>query len=612
MMAGVRKQGRPGRSRIVRTAAAILIPLFLAGLSLYAKDLTMTAWDAVVKYQSPYLFEVEPCDGSGEAATGGVLLLIVDGLRLDNSKKLETFNWARENGVDMICRVGQPSLSDPAAAVIPSGTWQEIHGVTTNWYEGELQIDNLFRAARRSGFSTTVVAGKGWVDLYTDTIGTMYELDDSSPDYDRLVYERTMAVLGEAHPPPDLLVVHFGGVDHDSHTYGGTSPEALETARVIDGYIADILEAYGLGERTAILTADHGHIDTGGHGGWEPEVLNVPLVFVGEAARNGVGPAAGEGASDFPAGASQVDIAPTIAALLGMSVPTHTVGTILDQAVDIPTASLAESFIALGRTRLAFSRAYAAAVAGELEPSSALAAASNDIAAGGEYVDEAWVHLTAGSADEALDRARIGLAVIDGGRDRVRAARIEAERAGRLPTALALALLPLLPLFYLARNRWFGLSLVGAALYFAAYNLLFFAVHGFRWSLSIFNEETLVESFFAGRMLEAALIIAGLGLLLGAAAGSKRGCSGPELAEGAATMSYLVAYGLGLQVILFYYLYGVSFGWYIPNLVWGFKFYIDLLQLVPTGLASLLVVPLALLAAKLASALAGRFAAPPR
>jgi len=605
----VREKAGPARpgSRAARLATALLIPVLLVGLSLYAQDLTMSAWNALVDYQSPYLFEIEPHEGTGRAATGGVLLVIVDGLRLDNSRQLPTFNWARENGCDLVCRVGQPSLSNPAAAVIPTGTWQEIHGVTTNWYEGEIRVDSLFHAARRSGLTTTVVAGKGWTALYGSSIGSMHEFDDSDADYDRLVYEKTMDILGGAEPVPDLMVVHFGGVDHDSHAYGGTSPEAMETARVIDGYIADILEAYGLEERTVILTSDHGHIDTGGHGGWEPEVLNVPLVLAGRAVRQ-TGPAT-EGTS--PTGSAQVDIAPTIAALLGMSVPTHTVGTILDFALDVPTADLAADFIVLGRTRLAFSRAYTEAVAGSLEPNEALTAAAGDIASGGEYVDEAWVSLTAGDAAGALHQARMALEVMDEGRHQVKDLRLETERSGRLTTALVLAFLPLVPLIYLARNRWFKMALAGAVLYFAAYNLLFFVVHGFGLSLSVFNEESLMESFFAMRMLEAALIVLAIGLIFGVVAGIRRRYDGLELAEGAATLSYLVAYGLGVQIILFYYLWNVSFGWYIPDLAWGLKFYIDLLQFFPTGVASVLVVPLALLAAKLTSSLAGRLATPP-
>jgi len=101
-------------------------------------------------------------------------------------------------------------------------------------------------------------------------------------------------------------------------------------------------------------------------------------------------------------------------------------------------------------------------------------------------------------------------------------------------------------------------------------------------------------------------------LAAGIAAGWRKRYEGPELAAGAATLSYLVAYGIGLQAILFYYLWGLDFDWYIPNLVWGFKFYTDCLQMIPTGLASAVVVIAALVGAKLAAALTrGRASTPP-
>jgi len=597
---------KAGRRRLARVAAACLIPVFLAGFSLYAQDLMMTAWNAVAEYRSPYLFELEPQDEMGRAATEGVMLIIVDGLRLDNSKKLETFNRARAAGADLSAVVGQPSLSDPAAAVIPSGTWQEIHGVTTNWYEGELRVDHLFDAARRSGKTTAVIAGKGWVDLYGGDMDRMYEFDDSDPAYDEQVYRQALAVITGEEPLPDLLVVHFGGLDHASHAYGGVSPQAMATAEVIDGYIADLLDAWDLSRRTAILTSDHGHIDSGGHGGWEEEVLNVPLVFVGQAVDPGPKEAA-----------RQVDIAPTICALLGMSMPSHTVGTVLDEVITLPPSDLARALITLGLARYEFSRSYVATVA-EPVPSrfpdamEAVLAAANQVEEGSRLVDEAWVSLVAGDPGKAVETAGQGIELMDKAREDVKRARLEAERGARLPLALVLALVPLLPLVYLGRNRWFAYTVGGAVLYFAVFNLLFFVVHGFQWSLSVFNEEHMIPQFITSRMLETALTMIVIGTFVGLLAGLRRRYDGPELAEAAATFCYLVVYGIGLQLILFYHQYGVSFGWFIPDLLRGFKFYVDLMQAIPAGFASIVAVPAALLGAKLGTVLTrSRSAVPP-
>ena len=62
---------------------------------------------------------------------------------------------------------------------------------------------------------------------------------------------------------------------------------------------------------TVIVTADHGHVSRGGHGGAEPEVSSVPLVLAGK----GIVPGASA------RNAQLVDVAPTVAALLGVPAP---------------------------------------------------------------------------------------------------------------------------------------------------------------------------------------------------------------------------------------------------------------------------------------------------
>lgn len=603
----------PSRSRrLTWLVAACLIPIVLAGLSYWVYGVTFGAFDAVVNYKSPYYFDLPGVPATAKPSTDGVLLVIVDALRLDTSKTMDSFNAARNGsgtipaGADLSALTGQPSLSDPAAAVIPSGATQEIHGVTTNWYEGHIQIDNLFTSAERSGKTTAVVAGKGWVDLYGNSIGAMHEFDDSSPDYDHQVFDQALALLKDAQKPggaplPDLMVVHFGAVDNASHEYGVFSPENEAAVKKVDGFISELLANYDLTKRTVILTADHGQIATGGHGGWEPEVINVPLVFAGKAVKSGQ-----------MAEAKQWDIAPTISALLGMSMPAETIGAILDDVIAPPSEDLAKAFIDLGRTRFQFDQAYVAVLEKDLPPSQTLLDVKTNVTDGNGLVDQAWVNLVASDTANAVATAKGGLYLLDQARAEVKALRLGAERKSRLGPALLIALLPLLLLLYLGRNRWATTALLTAVGYFIAYSVLFYVIHGYKLSLSIFNEDSMIETFFMKRMLEAAVIVVLAGLGFGAYAGWKKKYDGLQLAEGAATLSFLVAYGLGLQMVLFWYLYGLSFSWSLPDFLWGFKFYGDGLQMIPTGFASLLVVPLALLAAKVTALLTrGRSTTPP-
>jgi hypothetical protein len=64
-----------------------------------------------------------------------------------------------------------------------------------------------------------------------------------------------------------------------------------------------------------LVSADHGHTARGGHGGTEADVVTVPLVVAGPGLRAGA----------VTAG-RQIDVAPTLAALLGVAVPARSLG----------------------------------------------------------------------------------------------------------------------------------------------------------------------------------------------------------------------------------------------------------------------------------------------
>src|ERR1700712_4499421 len=75
---------------------------------------------------------------------------------------------------------------------------------------------------------------------------------------------------------------------------------------------------------TVIVTADHGHVSPGGHGGSEREVAHVPLILVGKGIRVGA-----------HAHARSIDFAETVSALLGVSSPGHAEGRALSELLEL-------------------------------------------------------------------------------------------------------------------------------------------------------------------------------------------------------------------------------------------------------------------------------------
>jgi hypothetical protein len=287
-----------------------------------------------------------------------VVLAIVDGLRLDVSYELPFLGELRRAGVDGAATSHYPTYSRPGYVTILTGVPPAASGVRTNQHPGTVSLDSLMdrvrAAGRRTGFASDYDAlprlfmaarGGGAVldadlDVELDD-GTGKEPDDDEiaarnieaerrGDFDDARYapwpggfrDSARSLLAEGD---ELVVLLIGVVDSAGHAHGGDSDEYRAAAQVADRTLATVLAGVDLEQDAVIVLADHGHTDRGGHGGVEPEVVQVPLVAVGAGIRPG-----GQLVS-----ARLVDIAPTAAALLGVAAPGHGVGRALTEILAI-------------------------------------------------------------------------------------------------------------------------------------------------------------------------------------------------------------------------------------------------------------------------------------
>ncbi|MCS7178988.1 MAG: alkaline phosphatase family protein [Anaerolineae bacterium] len=555
-------------ARVGKILLLVLVLLILAAIGYQARKVAVIGWESVVGYQTPYLTRL-PRGSAAEPLARRVVLVLVDGLRLDVSRNLARLNELQRQGAALSVRVGQPSLSYPSWTVIASGAWQEVSGVTTNWHKEEVQVDTVFRAARDAGMPVVVVGGGGWEKLYgshlTEYVKVPWPEDESAPPeawarMDEESFHLAIRVL-EEHPE-GLILVYFGGTDKLAHQYGVGSQYREEVQRV-DASIGRLAEQLDPENDVLIVTADHGHVDRGGHGGWEPSVLRVPLVMVGKAIRPGV-----------YTERLQVDIAPTIAALLGLPIPVHAQGRPLVEMLDAPADVKGRIGVNAGLQLVGFYDAYAHALGVRPFAGEVLTRYRERLAQGEEgALSGMWAEITA--------RAQAA-----------RAKRFWRERLLRLPLALGIALLPVLYLLLFRRRlRQILFPLSFALIYFVFYNALFFG-QGYTWSLSAFNSENQIKAFFNERLLDAALSFIVAGLLLSLASWKQ-----PLLQtlERMVTFAFFVGYLLLLQVDLFYWLYDIRYPWALPDLRMGFKCHIDLLQMMSTGLLGVVLAPLGVL-----------------
>ncbi len=533
--------------------AAALAVCLLAAYAAYL--LAGYSWNQVVSYHTPFgdyerpwVADATDVPAKETSATPRAVLVIVDGLRLDATEQMSHVRTLRQYGGDMVAVTPQPSLSYPTWTTILSGASPDVSGVTTNWFEGAVPVETMLDTALSSGLTVAVSAPEDFVTLYAADRAQATFFREWTKKYMSATYVDEAIALAEA-TDPSLMVVHLPDTDKAGHDFGGDSDEYVQAARLIDNDIGRLVEALQDDRTLFVIVADHGHVDAGGHGGWEPEVTRVPALFIGPPAALARGQI------------SQTDIAPTLATFLGVPVPRHAEGR-----------ARVEMLVAAGEEAATFSDAQARSfAAGYLD---ALGVAGDPLGQASTYAEVATVLADA------------------------RTARLAQDRAGRLPLALGLAGGALVALVALFALSWRGgvAASVGVLAYYVVYNGLYFVIRGHHWSLSAFNTESLIQHFFNLRMADAALaglvaavVAAGVYPLLRRDPKGPRthGLLGEWFALGPATVLAIMS-TLALQVAWFLWAWGAEVIWRLPDLKWGFKYDLDLIQATALGAAALL------------------------
>jgi arylsulfatase A-like enzyme len=172
-----------------------------------------------------------------------------------------------------------------------TGVPPEVHGVTWNSdLRGERRYPNrptLFELARAAGFTTAMVAGK----TKFVTLAKPGTVDWSlvSRTKDAIVADRA-ADLIRAHAP-QVMFVHFPGVDHAGHTWGWGSAiqrGAIAAADRCVGRLLDALRDRGVLDSTVVfVTADHGGRGRS-HPPSDPRSWTIPWIVSGAGIRSGL------------------------------------------------------------------------------------------------------------------------------------------------------------------------------------------------------------------------------------------------------------------------------------------------------------------------------------
>ncbi|MFN3741438.1 MAG: alkaline phosphatase family protein [Anaerolineales bacterium] len=308
----------------------LLLPLL--GIAILAYFWSNALMDSLYAYRSPlHANPPSPGEPLPRRLTARLVFVLIDGLRLDTSldpQVMPFLNELRGQGASAVVHSRPPSYSDPGYGVLLIGAWPELHdGPVMNLPYEETPTwtqDNLFTAAHRAGLRTAV-AGLNWFERLIPQ--SAVTLSFYTPREDRVadeqVFNAVMPWLKENSA--DFILVHFDQVDYAGHNEGGPRDARWkQAARRVDDLLRQLAATLNFEQDTLLVVSDHGHIERGGHGGDEAVTLIEPLVVVGAGVRPG-----------HYGDVQQVDIAPTVAALLGISLPASTQGRVLTEMLTL-------------------------------------------------------------------------------------------------------------------------------------------------------------------------------------------------------------------------------------------------------------------------------------
>ncbi|WP_341946283.1 alkaline phosphatase family protein [Microbacterium sp. LWH11-1.2] len=237
-----------------------------------------------------------PALAAADAAAVKTLVIGIDGASFDFLDDADVPNLDALMARGMVSSsnlYGTPlagTISGPGWSTIATGVWPDKHNVVDNNFTApryDLYPDYLTRIeAAQPERSTAVVAT--WSPIATTVFGPAADSRIQGGNDVGTTAKAVEAIAGGA----DDVFVHLDEVDgagHSTGTNGAAYGQALAKA---DGEIGQILAAVEARpseeEWTIVVTADHGHTPTGGHGGSSPAERKVFVIAAGPGIEPGV------------------------------------------------------------------------------------------------------------------------------------------------------------------------------------------------------------------------------------------------------------------------------------------------------------------------------------
>jgi predicted AlkP superfamily pyrophosphatase or phosphodiesterase len=204
--------------------------------------------------------------GSQPSSLSRVLIISVDGLRPDlllRGSSPEITALMRRGSYTLLASTVPEVYTVPSHVSMLTGVRPARHGVTWDHHveDSYPHVSTLFELARSAGYSTALVTAKTKLIVLTKP-GTLdwSHVGHEGREDDLAVASQAVAMLRDHRP--EVMFIHFGGVDIQGHATGWGSPEQLQALQKVDRSVGLVLGALddsgAMASTLVILTGDHG------------------------------------------------------------------------------------------------------------------------------------------------------------------------------------------------------------------------------------------------------------------------------------------------------------------------------------------------------------------
>jgi predicted AlkP superfamily pyrophosphatase or phosphodiesterase len=253
-----------------------------------------------------------------------VVLILVDGMRPDALMQADTptiIRLLKKGTYTYGAQTVIPSVTLPCITSIFLGVPPEDHYTIGNyWNSSDWQAPGLIDLVRQSGGQTASfynweqlrdISRPGSLDISV-CINSAESQDLPLGESDNQVVDIASLFISSSNF--DFIFVYLGCLDTAGHRHGWMSPEYLQTLGNADKCIDRLLKSVP-DSASVVIASDHGGHDHD-HGTGDPQDMTVPLIISSSKIRPG----------QLATPVSVLDIAPTVASLLGLNAPKEWIG----------------------------------------------------------------------------------------------------------------------------------------------------------------------------------------------------------------------------------------------------------------------------------------------